>query len=296
MPPLYIVLAVSALLVATGWLTPHHKLDKWAVVPQVLFFQNYAIFTRHTEGLPITGIWSLSVEEHFYLLFPLAYVLALGKLPRKRAASACLLMCALVLIIRLASVATNSFQHNYQFTHTRADSILFGCCLALWRNPALDGNDSWRPSRWQAWMALLAIGVSLVVRNEQFRESLRYTIQGCSLFVLFAFALHSRGMVRSILTSRSLRLIGLYPYTIYLVHVPVIMVLQQHLTIGPIFRGVTAFLISILFAACMYTLIERPLAKLRRRLHHEAGASASSLASKSRPHTAFPQSEVPVQL
>ena len=77
--------------------------------------------------------------------------------------------------------------------------------------------------------ALLAeIGVSLVVRNEQFRESLRYTIQGCSLFVLFAFALHSRGMVRSILTSRSLRLIGLYSYTIYLVHVPVIMVLQRH--------------------------------------------------------------------
>jgi peptidoglycan/LPS O-acetylase OafA/YrhL len=280
LPPLYLVLSFSALCVAAGWLVPKHPVDKLAVVPQILFFQNYSVFTGHTEGLPITGIWSLSVEEHFYLLFPLVFLLYLRKLPGRKAVMACLWVCAAVLVVRCVAVAIGHYDLNYQSTHTRVDSILFGCCLALWRNPALDGNDSWSPKRWQAMAAVLTLLLTLLIRNDQFRESVRYTIQSAALFVLFAFALQSQGVVRAFLSSRILRLIGLYSYTVYLVHVPIMRLLDQHVHASLIVKGVLAFLCSVSFAALMYVLVERPLARLRRRLHHEGGSAANPLAAE----------------
>src|SRR5207249_1422881 len=101
----------------------------------------------------------------------------------------CAGLCGVILLLRLVTLVwPEQIFHNYYWSHTRLDSILFGCCLALWQNPIMDG-DAWRPKHWHAMLATAAILLTFVVRDQVFRETIRYSIQGAALFVLFSYAL-----------------------------------------------------------------------------------------------------------
>ena len=265
-PPLYITLALSAL--ATPLLPDRPTIDPWGVLAQLGFVINYAYLWGHEFGVPNQPLWSLAVEEHFYIVFPLLFGAVLGRLLSWRAASWCACACLLVLGLRLALAADSSnLYHIYYWSHTRIDSILFGCVLALWRNPVLDANVR-PPRRSSVALALLFMLACLFVRSELFRQTFRYAIQGAALLVLFSWAIQHRGWLRALLGSPPMQLIGRYSYTIYLCHVMLIALIRPHLpgqsallTI-PIAGGAT-----LLYSAAMYRFVEAPMARLRKRLH-----------------------------
>ena len=188
-PPLFITYFVVMILCESGLIIdPIH----WSRVPsQYLFFSNYL---GDPQGLPHLAVWSLAVEEHFYLLFPLIFSVLLCKLTGRQAALVCLAVCAVSLACRTYNVCTlANFDLNYQMSHTRIDSILFGCCLAVWNNPILERGRVYKPTLLHIAAALGILLFCLVIRDERFRESLRYTLQGIALFVLFSDALAIAG-------------------------------------------------------------------------------------------------------
>ena len=79
--------------------------------------------------------------------------------------------------------------------------------------------DAWRPNPWQLAAALAALALCLAVRAEVFRETLRYTLQGAALLVVFAWALQDRGRAARLLGSAPLRLVALLSYKIGRAHV-----------------------------------------------------------------------------
>jgi peptidoglycan/LPS O-acetylase OafA/YrhL len=92
----------------------------------------------YTESISRTGCWetghtwSLSVEEHFYLVWPLLF-LTLGN---RRACVAALICVCMVPIVRASIAAWAYFSHSpmpavSNLTPTRIDSIAIGCCLAF---------------------------------------------------------------------------------------------------------------------------------------------------------------------
>lgn len=266
MPPLYITLLLVFLIWRLGWL--NYPVDPWAIPAQIFFVQNYAGLWGHAEGLPLTSLWSLAVEEHFYLVFPLLYLTVLGRMAPARAASWCLAACVVVLGFRIVNVALlEDFSVNYQWTHTRIDSILFGSCLALWNNPVLD-ESPWRPKAWQALLALGLMGFTFVYRDPVFRETIRYSLQGVALFVLFSYALQDRGPVSWALSSWPARWVGLYSYTLYLVHNALFKLADQYLDLHGLVRTLVVLAVALVYSAAMYGLVEGPLSRLRRRLHN----------------------------
>jgi peptidoglycan/LPS O-acetylase OafA/YrhL len=272
MPPLYLTLLAVFLVWRLGWLS--HPVDPWAIPAQLLFLQNYAFLWGHGEGLPVTSLWSLAVEEHFYLVFPLLYLLVLGRMPPPRAALWCLAACAVVLGVRVVNALTlEDYSGNYLWTHTRIDSILYGSCLALWNNPVLD-KAPWRPHAWQAVLALGLLGFTFAWRDPFFRETLRYSLQGVALFVLFAFALHDKGPVSAALSSWPARRLGLYSYSLYLVHNALFKLAEQHLHLPAPARMLVVLAAGLAYSAAMYAFIEKPAADLRRRLHERRLAAA----------------------
>lgn len=263
-PPLWISMILAGLMIQVGMLDL--KPNPGGIVGQALFVENYVTWFTNSTGLPMP-LWSLAVEEHFYLLFPAIFILASRYLPADRLGRYCLIACAIVLAIRLINILVFKIvEPNYYLTHTRIDSILFGCALALWRNPVLDPVK--RPP---LWLLILSIGVILatfVFRAPLLREGLRYSIQGAATLVLFSAALQATGgPVLNLLTSRPMRLIGTYSYTLYLVHYPILVAIWQNLPGLPrIAQGSIAAAASMAVAYLMYRLVERPLARVRHRL------------------------------
>lgn len=267
LPPLYVTAAFTALLVITGIIAA--KLTSASLVLDALFLTNYAqqFPESFNHSLPIP-LWSLDVEEHFYILLSTVFAFVFVRWSSARAAVACAIGCIAVLCIRVGNViALPDYSLNYYWSHTRIDSILFGCCLALWQNPTID-KDAWKPKSWHVVGAILALVACIAIRSDVFRESVRYSIQGMALFVIFSAALQDRGLASQMLGSAPLRWVALISYTLYLVHMPVLAALEHYQVPAAPFIGI---ILSFLYATAMYWFVEAPLGRWRRSLRKKPG-------------------------
>jgi peptidoglycan/LPS O-acetylase OafA/YrhL len=273
LPPFYLVLLVATL--ATAIFYPPGSLSDHAVMARAFQFTNYwTIYHDHAGEPKGTGLyWSLAVEEHFYILFPILYV-ALQRLRLSPPQQALFFwsLCAAVLLWRLVLVLAFHASENriYLASDTRIDSILFGCALAVWHNPVLD-----RPmlaARWWKYLimpiAVVALLLSLTAVGPVFRDTLRYSLQGAALTFFFAAAirLHDWGPFRA-LNWPVLAFIGVLSYSLYLVHHTIIFGVQRaYPSVNPLAQAVASFAISTALAWLMYTVVETPCARLRKRL------------------------------
>lgn len=264
MPPLYITLVILTLLAPLGIFG---KSVNWSAVPwDYLFLSNYSPLWGQTGGLP-SPLWSLAIEEHFYLLFPAIFALLIARLSERQVAAAFLAGCILILLLRFVTVwfFPELIPQNYIWTHTRLDSILFGCILAMYQNPMLD-EDAWRPKPWQAALALLLVVSTFSTGNEVFRQTFRYSIQGVGLFVLFSYVLSGGSRtVNSVLGSRPFVWIGLLSYTLYLCHMAIFEAVRTTFHLNPLIAGIAGLPLAIVIAQLMRTSVEVPILSWRRR-------------------------------
>ncbi|HET7486282.1 MAG TPA: acyltransferase [Acidimicrobiales bacterium] len=291
LPPLYIVIGLGVAVTGLGLVGAQH-LHVWSTAAHVLFLSNYQILHAgwagpHTGRPPGLGdLWSLSVEEHFYLLFPLAFLLLCRFVPsRRRQAAVLLAACAAVLAWRCVLMwgLHASFDRTYVATDTRIDAILFGCVLAVWRNPALDepGRRSWRgPDLCSllalpcAFVVLLTAGVIPVnttllgwLTDPKISGTLQYTVQGLCLLPIFVVVVrHHRWPVIRLLNARAMVFIGGLSYSIYISHQLLIAVVRQNLPGGQVAHGVMYLAATLGFASLMFVVVEQPFARLRRNL------------------------------
>jgi peptidoglycan/LPS O-acetylase OafA/YrhL len=272
LPPFYFVLLGAIGLTLALF---HPTFSRGAMTAQALQYTNFWIVFRGYDGLPIgTSVyWSLAVEEHFYLLFPLLYV-AMRKMGMdgKMQAIALWSLCAVVLVWRMILVLHyhQPMERTYFATDTRLDSILFGCALAVWNNPVIDPASSTesRSQRILLPLAVAALLASLLLRNPDVRETVRYSVQGLALSPIFVAAIRRPqwGIFR-LLNTRPMIFIGVISYSLYLSHFAIIISLQKILpALHPVLQGVAAFVVSIAAAWCIYAFIERPCARLRKKL------------------------------
>jgi peptidoglycan/LPS O-acetylase OafA/YrhL len=271
LPPFYLVLSLALGLTLLGILPG--KLSTAALVAQLLHYSNFHIIKHGWDGLLAgTGVyWSLAVEEHFYLLFPALYALSVKRaLPRRTQHRLLLAACALVLGWRCWLVFGQGIigDRTYIGSDTRFDSMLFGCALAVWGNPALDFAPAARPNRYEllaAAVGLLLLLASFVLRDPAFRESVRYSMQGLGLYPLFFLSIrHPRWLFMRALNLSSVRFVGALSYSLYLLHQVVLYALGP-VPVPELVRAALTLGISLLLAVAVWRYIEKPFAKLRSR-------------------------------
>jgi peptidoglycan/LPS O-acetylase OafA/YrhL len=272
LPPFYILLGGATLLAGLGFLWG--DLTTPAVLAQTFHYSNIFIAYTGWKGIAAgTGVlWSLAVEEHFYFVFPALFV-ALHRfgIRKKKMAIAFWAICAVVVVWRsiLVFYFHSSIERTFIVTDARFDSMLFGCALAVFRNPALD--DTERPLSPIWTRVLLPLGIALLlftfgVRSNEFRESVRYTLQGVGLYPIFVTAIRYPGSgPYRFLNLGFVRHLGVLSYSLYLGHHVIIDGVNKHLDAGTFPRAVLALVLSLLFAETMYHVVEKPCAKLRRR-------------------------------
>lgn len=252
-------------------------------IAALFYFTNYVkIFGLGKDALPfVTGhFWSLAVEEHFYLTWPL--VMALVPSPKKLLATTTAVIAA-CLAWRLVVVTSTQLPPHYVYyaSETRFDSIAFGClCALLFRFfPGCVERLARRENLLlAAGLVLLAIPFgwrSVLGLNETFQEAGRYTVQGFGFILCFVYIYAKRkAWVLDMLEASPLRFIGRASYGMYVWHFAAIysfMLLagythpEQMPTSLKIGCAVFAVLASAILGWAGARYVLRPFARLRRQ-------------------------------
>ena len=239
--PLYYAILFVALVILPAF--PHPKLEKWGHVSgwngiwYWLFLSNWSIALN---GGPQHGMidmsWTLSIEEQFYLLWPLLVWVC----DRRRLMIVCAALIGLSISVRLALVLAEAPPiWGHMMTPARFDGLAIGSWIALAvRGPG--GVKALMPKA--LWTFPVAVaGLLLIFETpslEFLRGSLDAVLGGTFLALLYGsllvFLLGTRvgSPLDSVFAGRFLVLLGVNSYALYLFHNP-IQAMIRDLIYGP---------------------------------------------------------------
>lgn len=245
--------------------------------------------TYFGAGLPelFRNLWSLAVEEQFYLVWPLLLVLVLLRVPRWLRIGVVLMLAAASAIAMALLLDPDDSTRVYYGTDTHAFGLAIGAALAFvaLRWPTL--RTAWpRPVRWLlpvgGLLALLAlVGLSAVLAGSDplpYRGGL-LLVAVLTALVIAALLVPGSWLGRALETG-PFRWVGRRSYGLYLWHWPVLLLVQAALPAwqhdgwqGWALGGIAAA-ITVIAAALSYRYVEQPV----RRFHFRRGADTPSRA------------------
>jgi peptidoglycan/LPS O-acetylase OafA/YrhL len=309
LPALFALLAV-VIAYALAFLPDSIETLKGDTVAALTYTSNWWQLAAHrsyavTIGRPelLKHLWSLAIEEQFYLAWPPLLMLGLRRLGRVRLIRVLLALAGLSTSI-LALVSLQNVNVAYYATFTRLSGLLLGSVMAFYFAPYRIRRLPGRGARFALDLAGI-IGLAVLVysfRTFTFPEQNiagvdRSVFQGGFLLVdvatllVIAAAVHPASDIGRIIGCRPLRWIGLRSYSLYLWHYPIFCVTRPRIDFRDFgqLEGWPVFVlrIALSFAAAdlSYRYIESPirngaLARYRERLRHAHGAGKRLLARR----------------
>ncbi len=274
---LYPVLIAMVMLAVTLTMAGGCDFQVGEVLSTLFYYHNYYELYRDNETTICNRIfhitWSLAVEEHFYLFFPLLFMALYRRLNLLIMVMLAIIVAALTLRIHIISTQglnDLTIARIYNLTDTRLDAIMFGCLISLILH--LDWAGTYL--RWVSHPVMFAGAVSLLFftflyRDIAFRETWRYSLQGIALSGILPAVLCAKpyNSVRHFLSRPGLVIIGKLSYSLYLFHWVGICV-AENLVGGPRLTSpwlLTAVPIGLILSLISYQFIEKPTAGLRKR-------------------------------
>ena len=225
-----------------------------------------------TEGPHSLGhLWSLAVEEQFYLLWPFVLLLA-----GRRALRACVVLLVVCIVWRVWLLHDGDSSWRIFFgTDTRGESILIGCLFAaLWRSERRKALV--RVARITAPVAAVTVGaaalLSMTWRHWEEGPQTLFAFM-CGLVVIAS--LDAKSWVAKSLSVAPARWLGRISYGLYLWHVPILVAFGVHGQNEFIAGAIPAVALSLVAASLSYYLVERPILRgsLPRLSFDGAGAN-----------------------
>ncbi len=244
------------------------------LVGEMVYLRNYGWgIWNHT--------WSLAVEEHFYIILPIALVLLIrffpgNKNPFKILPQIILVLVLLVFVARVLTLVSgdpDGLSRMLHATHLRLDSLAFGVFLGYFYTMRRDSLMSWiRQYRWLILMGgILLLTPALVsdLETDWWMPTIGFTLfyvaSGMILLAALSFEIPHNHL------TRTFAYIGAQSYSIYIWHMAVVVWVMPEIVqlFGLYFNYTIKFIlyfIATLVIGCLLgELIERPMLHLRDR-------------------------------
>jgi len=297
LPPMYITLGLAFVLGLCGAMKivaqPRAYL---AAISCVTDYYSMLPGAVRAEGSGMESLWSLCIEEHFYLLFPFLYLFfRRAHMSAKKQAGILLTACLVALVWRMIVVfvfhshTTGSGpKWSYTTTDCRFDSIVWGCILAIHNNPWFGDRKSNLLASYKGFLALIGFAgilLSLLYRNPAYRETARYTLQGLCLYPIFYYCVATdRSWFVRILQYKPLRWLGTLSYSLYLCHLYILMEFWSRYWPHHLFvYGLLSFGLSLALAVMIRWTVELPLQRLRQSFRSDRRVASHRLDALRQP-------------
>jgi peptidoglycan/LPS O-acetylase OafA/YrhL/2-polyprenyl-3-methyl-5-hydroxy-6-metoxy-1,4-benzoquinol methylase len=223
----------------------------------------YNAFNGHPPG-PFAHLWSLAVEEQFYLLWPVLFVL-LARRGRKPLAAFLVTSILCVLVWRSAVyLVSGNIAYVYNAFDTRFDALAVGCLLAVCVE-----HEKFRwfvatITRW-SWLPLVTLAVAWPFNRPPLRFTLGFTMQAVLIALLLVqlVTLH-RSRLWSWVQHPMLRYMGGISYPMYLYHQWGIGLGDKATMLPAPAQFVIGVLATTVAAMASYHFIERPFLRLKK--------------------------------
>ena len=280
-----VILLLGVVLVATAIAQP----DNWSTrlsesVAALFYVSNWSTiasgvsyFERFGGPGPLDHLWSLAIEEQFYVLWPVLFALVMKVFRgRLRWVIALTVALAAASFVAMYALAVPGFDNTraYEGTDTRAGGILIGAVLAMAWTQGRHTSKSTVFSR--TLMDVLGLGslaviVGLILTTDQYSLSLyRGGLLALSLATatLVSVVVHPTSLVAKAIGAAPLRWIGERSYGIYLWHLPLVAFIpKSFMADQAALRGLVLIGLTLLIAELSWSLIEDPI-----RVHGFVGA------------------------
>jgi peptidoglycan/LPS O-acetylase OafA/YrhL len=264
-PPFLVFMVAIVIASQLGWI----HTTRADIVHALTYTTNYQVAPSWSLG----HLWSLSVEEQFYLLWPLLFL----RLGYGGSITAALAMFATAPLVR-GFMHLLTHDENYRdlpIFPAVADAIAAGCLVALLRPRLLAWRAYTRFAGSAALLSLLLVPVVVSVFDDYTMVNVfGGPLMLASVAVLMeACTRRHTGVVGGLLNSRPLVFLGLVSYSLYLWQQPFLNP-QAHEAIN-VFPLNIALAVSC--ALLSYFFVERPLMALRRRWRERPRRSGSAI-------------------
>ncbi len=270
-----LVLVVTSTVVISAFvLSPFGEINQVAqsAAASFLFVSNFffemttgGYFDESTDTLPLLHIWSLAVEEQFYLLWPMLLVAILRLRPKA--------LLPVLAVLTLASFANAEFlvinnpQGAFYQMPARFWELAIGGLIAL--RPA----GQLRNARTLAALSLAVLLVAVAMPTAHFPGvGALPAVAGAALLLYAVHGTTQLGMAGVLLRSRPMVFFGLISYSLYLWHWP-LLAIDKATRAGPspVEIRVLLCVVAVVLAWLSYRFVERPTRRA------DPGASNSRL-------------------
>src|SRR4051794_966373 len=259
-PVLYVFLVVYAFAGSEPW--------------QSYFWQN-ALHVQNYAGTSLTHLWSLAVEEHFYLALALLFpLLARRRMSPKVLVGVLAGLLVTALALRWGGVLFDQSDVRIQWrTHFRMDSLAAGVLLAAVSVHRPATFDRLLRLRW-LWAALCAAGIwwlATIGKDGALGQTLGYTVAYLTAASFLLTLYRASWVPRTRWLAQGVAAMGRYSYGIYIWHVLAAQLVTGWLP-GMGYRTPTPgaqlakYAAAITLGIVATLIVERPMLRLRDRL------------------------------
>lgn len=246
--------SIAAIFYVSNW---------WYIFQDVDYFNQFSV-------APLKHLWSLAIEEQFYLIFPIV-LLGCLKLFKRKIVILILFIVSIVSLLAMFIIYTYTGNSSrvYFGTDTRLQTLLLGSILAfIWPAFSLEKSKSQAKKIGISAIGIISIIVLVVLffvvsdQDKWIYSGGFYIISFLTLFII-ASVVHPSSLLAKFLSFPLFIYIGKRSYSLYLWHFPIIVFLNSYFVQGqiPWYIYIIEIILMYIMAQISYRFIETPIRK-----------------------------------
>ncbi|HEC2170954.1 TPA: acetyltransferase [Staphylococcus delphini] len=247
--------SIAAIFYVSNW---------WYIMQNVDYFEQFSV-------QPLKHLWSLAIEEQFYLVFPIVLLSLLSFIRRLKSIRIIFLILLVISMITMMVlyVPNENVARVYFGTDTRIQTLLMGVLLALvWPPFQLKAKVN-RKMRMMidttgvVGLVILFICFKFVSETNSILYYGGFFLISAVTLLVIASSVHPSGYFAKFLGNKVFTFIGSRSYSLYLWHYPIIVLIHHQFVQGqiPPLVYVVEILLMVLMAEFSYKFIEQPFRK-----------------------------------